>query len=797
MKARQLPIRNLWQKRKSIVFAWLISYSAVLIVPVIMSIIVYMQSSHALKSEIHRANDSLLKQVRYTIDTQIDLMKRLNMEITWNAKLQSLMYSSKTANDAQLLAYQIVKDFRMNQTSYASIDEFYVTWDEGDAVLRPGNVRDRKTAFYTLHDTGDLRYEQWIDALQRSPHNEFTLLPHVNAGKRTSSIAYITRLPQGLNGKATGSVVVMTDLERVHKALEAFYLFQGSQFLLLNGAGEVLMSNLPANEMQLLLPEIQGGDEVVYKTSSEGNAELFYIQSAVSDLKYVLVIPSSLYWEKAEYVRAFAFISVLISLIGAGMLTRFFLRRHYTPIQQLMRTLFDQGTPQDERMMGNELHFIQHAVSNTRHEKDKMAQQLKHHHHVLRTNMLGRLLKGRLDTLISYEDAFATFGIELASNKFAVILMAIENQGTMYASVPGMDLNERRRLVQFIIANVVEELASQRGHTGYAVELDDMTACLINLEDGDMIERKEDLRWIGAEAQQFLTRFRMELTIAIGGVHETLSGVPQAYQEAMDAMEYKLVVGKQELIIYEDIRRDKENENEARAGYYYPLHVEQQLMNVIKAGNVAQAASIMTEVMERNTARPYVSLTWVRCLMFNLTATMIKAIHELGDSHNSILGDHTRWVDKIIACDTLAEMQAELQALLREVCAFAAAKLEDSQSKERNAALHRLLDRIRQHVEENYSDPELNVNNIGEHFELRGSYLSKLFKEQTGEGLLEYVAKHRIEQAKRLMRDKATSVAEIAAMVGYHEAATFIRVFKKYEGITPGRYKETQGAASS
>jgi two-component system response regulator YesN len=41
-----------------------------------------------------------------------------------------------------------------------------------------------------------------------------------------------------------------------------------------------------------------------------------------------------------------------------------------------------------------------------------------------------------------------------------------------------------------------------------------------------------------------------------------------------------------------------------------------------------------------------------------------------------------------------------------------------------------------------------------------------------------------------MMGNKQDSISEIAKHVGYNEVATFIRVFKKYEGITPGKFKE-------
>ncbi|KRE86465.1 AraC family transcriptional regulator [Paenibacillus sp. Soil766] len=784
-----MKFRFFWPKRKSIIFTWLLSYSAVLFVPMLMSILIYSQSSHVLKSEIHRANDSLLKQVRYTIDTQFDLMKRLNMEITWNAKLQSLMYTNVRTNDDQYLAFQLVKEFRMYQTSYATIDEFYVTWDQEASILRPGNMRDLHTAFDTIHNTGTLRYEQWLDTIHQATNNQFLILPRVDAGPSSSSIAYVTHLPKDLNGKQTGTVVVMADRERFEKAIESISGFSGGQIVILNHDNQVLLSNVPVTvNKNLILDQLPDEDNVTYKPSQDGESELFYIQSAVSDLKYVLIIPSRMYWEKAEYVRKFTYISILISLFGAAVLTWFFLRRNYSPIQRLVQSISDKNAF-DERADGNELHFIQKVISHTRNEKDQIAMQLQSHHHVLRSNMLNRLLKGRIDSLVSYEEAFKTFHMDLISNHFAVILFAVENSDSISTNLPGMDINERRKLMQFIITNVVEELTGHRQHAGYVAEIDDMMVCLVNFAETDAAERKADLDWIAAEAQRFLTRFHMDLTISISGVHPSLIGVAEAYSEALDAMEYKMVRGKREIITYDEIRID--TADKLQQGYYYPLQVEQQIINLIKAGDIEQASASMNEIMGRNFDKPLVSLTLARCLIFNLVGTMVKAMNELGDGTTQPwLGDNPLWMDKIIACDTILEMQQELQLLLREVCAFAASRIEANQTKERTETLRELIAKVMQYIEDQYQDANLNVNTIGENFALRGSYVSKLFKDQTGEGLLDYITKYRIQQAKKMISYKQDSISEIARLVGYNEVATFIRVFKKYEGITPGKYKE-------
>jgi YesN/AraC family two-component response regulator len=104
---------------------------------------------------------------------------------------------------------------------------------------------------------------------------------------------------------------------------------------------------------------------------------------------------------------------------------------------------------------------------------------------------------------------------------------------------------------------------------------------------------------------------------------------------------------------------------------------------------------------------------------------------------------------------------------------------------------HKLILQIKQYIESHYDNPELSLNHISETFSLHMKTVSRLFKEEFGENFVDYVAKARVEEAKRLLvMDSPDSVQDIAHKVGYMHAITFIRVFKKWEGTTPGDYRK-------
>ena len=98
---------------------------------------------------------------------------------------------------------------------------------------------------------------------------------------------------------------------------------------------------------------------------------------------------------------------------------------------------------------------------------------------------------------------------------------------------------------------------------------------------------------------------------------------------------------------------------------------------------------------------------------------------------------------------------------------------------------------IKEYVEQNYTNPELSVGMIADVFSISMNYLSKYFKEQNGEGLAEYIVRLRIEKAKELLKTSGNTINQISQEIGFYSANVFIRAFKKMEGITPGKYRDS------
>ena len=78
---------------------------------------------------------------------------------------------------------------------------------------------------------------------------------------------------------------------------------------------------------------------------------------------------------------------------------------------------------------------------------------------------------------------------------------------------------------------------------------------------------------------------------------------------------------------------------------------------------------------------------------------------------------------------------------------------------------------------------------MAEEFYLSRPYLSAKFKRETGETLTDFILREKTEEAKRLLRYSDKSASAIGAYLGFSSHGHFIRVFKKYAGVTPNEFR--------
>lgn len=100
-----------------------------------------------------------------------------------------------------------------------------------------------------------------------------------------------------------------------------------------------------------------------------------------------------------------------------------------------------------------------------------------------------------------------------------------------------------------------------------------------------------------------------------------------------------------------------------------------------------------------------------------------------------------------------------------------------------------LVESISKYLNENYTD-DISLYTLSKNMYLSPVYISKIFKEITGNSPINYLILIRLSKAKELLEDSKLSIKTIAKMVGYNDPYYFSKLYKKYYGISPNKVRK-------
>jgi AraC-like DNA-binding protein len=169
-----------------------------------------------------------------------------------------------------------------------------------------------------------------------------------------------------------------------------------------------------------------------------------------------------------------------------------------------------------------------------------------------------------------------------------------------------------------------------------------------------------------------------------------------------------------------------------------------------------------------------IGITKEHCIFSNIVNQSVKDM--LGDIIND-LRTNPDSTNQLYSIGTLCILLSRIQKAI-----------ENSNLSAENRQKQTVIEQVTNFIEANSHMP-LNVNVLCEYINYSRSYLSRVFKTETGYSIPEYINHVRINHAKQLLEETELSIQEIAISVGFPDAFYFSKMFKKQLGISPSNYK--------
>jgi YesN/AraC family two-component response regulator len=162
--------------------------------------------------------------------------------------------------------------------------------------------------------------------------------------------------------------------------------------------------------------------------------------------------------------------------------------------------------------------------------------------------------------------------------------------------------------------------------------------------------------------------------------------------------------------------------------------------------------------------------------------TLLRKAAQAGQVHPFHIDNLSSEFAKIIeSTDSESKLDALPHTMIRKYCL-----LVKNYSRIGNSSVVQLsLD----YIDANYQD-SLTLDLLAKLCNVTGSYLSTVFKKETGVTVTDYIHKTRVRQSLILLNTTSLSIQEIAQRCGYSDVNYFIRTFKKYQQLTPKAYRK-------
>ena len=729
------------------------SFAAIFLMPLCLVSVFYVFSYGVIEKQVEISNSNLAQTIQGACDREVEFYRNTLVQISLKQLLveksgDADLWSPKNQSAIQ----KLVADLQEARTSLTLLSDacfdLFVCFPAADRIVSgkgEGGMRmDTYAKEYFSSD--EEKIAAWKEQLSALHKYGVICASGEKAGEGMVFLTYSGKRKAESNAATIG---VLLNIDNLTQQVSSDRWGNGYEWLILDADGAILKG----------APEDYpvGGVLALETMEKDGAYMVYTAPSAVTDWTYVLLMPKGSIRSSATRIRTFFAVSFLLCVIVAALLIRKAMTLNYRPLEELLRSF--QQKEESASYPANEYQFLGSKITELVNAKNSAETTvLKNQSSLARWGLVSLLMKPYQPSPDKDGKVLAAYAQPYAQGEKLVRLLKLR------AGETGLVSEEQKT---FLIENVFLERMGEIFQAAMT-ELDGRQVLV--LHGSNISGKMKQIVDAVSELQQILwENFQFTVVAACGAVHPGVEGIHRSYLEAQEAEEF-IPVLDQDFLDYEKIK------DVTCRNYPYSLPVEERISAAVRKDNGQLAAALIGKIIDSNWSSEEFSPRMRRYLLSDIYCTLLKTADEKGCM------DQILPLPKDLTTDRPAgEIKDAFAAVVESICPERQSEDDDSDKA--------FCAKVLAYIRENYSDPSLNISQTAFHFHLSPTALSTIFKNETGKSLLSTINEIRIEKAIELLKQGCT-VAETAERVGILESSSFIRLFKKQVGITPGKMKE-------
>ncbi|TNJ66403.1 response regulator [Paenibacillus hemerocallicola] len=390
---------------------------------------------------------------------------------------------------------------------------------------------------------------------------------------------------------------------------------------------------------------------------------------------------------------------------------------------------------------------------------------------LLREKVLTRLVEGRMNEREARQK-LESLEIALTGERFAV--WVVEPEADTIPSADAQNGVDAGELLLLMLRDEIEAFMRNRRRALVFSGLNANIVCIVEGDDGEqthLFDLPESLK------SHVFASLDMPVSIGLGGVKHGLEGIAGSYREALEALEYRFLIGDNSVIPVDYINFEDEPDRVTIS----EKHIE-KLTTAVRLGNKAGIRGELDAVFAAIRGSAGLPISDIKLYMKEFLAVALRQLLQSGVRLKEIYGKEFDPYSAVDHYRTMDDMQRGLRTMFAEISDF----VRDKRGNKTRSVIQRAVEYIDVH----YRIEDLSINRLSEELQMNTSYFSRLFKQEMGCTFTEYLTRTRIEKAKHLLRGTTMRVSEITFEVGMKDPFYFSTLFKKVTGVNPTEYRE-------
>ncbi|KRF42740.1 response regulator [Paenibacillus sp. Soil787] len=430
--------------------------------------------------------------------------------------------------------------------------------------------------------------------------------------------------------------------------------------------------------------------------------------------------------------------------------------------------------PIDEAELRSNLANIILKIEETRKsrlEMEKLRQDKETNLENLRQQVLTRMVHDPKHAALSEERIMTVSDIIEQFPYILTIVLVIEPFQLPHYSFRVGD----EQLIRFAIENMMSDQMKLAGRDGvifqHAIHQNEMVYILgvDNLNESTAVKE-----WLTGVLYGVNHYMRLEVTIAIGSIVDSMDKMQKSYELAKLSLRNKIIKGANQIYDYSWIQSHTSSREQIMKE-----KDEELLFSLLHEGNETALHRWIAQRIQNLVEFPTATYSQLEWFCVDMYLLLRKYLLEKTEDTKLVIGemdDLQYWLQNLTSWH---EAVHQIQSQVTNIIHFLA---KDHLVKD-------VMDEIKQYLVMNLHE-NISLQSIAERFFIHPTYFSKRFIDKYGQGYSDFLTQLRMEKAAEWLRGTNMKVQEIAEMVGFEGAAYFSSVFKKSHGVSPKEFRQ-------